>query len=240
VAAEDAVRAALATLKGRVAQRRRLWLAILLGFPVAYYMATLSALVLKFGNLPNYVVVYNWPGNVIEIVRATPAVSDMLPIIADEWLLEVGYMNYDFGNGISEWNLSLMPAKMLVVLLLGALLATNVVLLLAPERACSCAANGGAWMATGFGTGMVSLASITLYWVVCCSMPTWTVGLVMLGVSLSTADYLEDFGPWLNGLGFLLLLATTLWLAARRAETAARRGLHRSIPSVRQTRSDPI
>lgn len=234
------MRATLATLKERVVGRRRLWLAILLGFPAAYYLATLGALVLKFGALPNYAVLYDWPGSVAEIVRATPAVSDMLPIIADEWLLEVGYMNYDYGNGISEWNLSLMPAKMLAILLLGALLATNVVLLLAPERACSRAANGGAWMATGFGTGMVSLASITLYWVVCCSMPTWTVGLVMLGVGLSTADYLEDFGPWLNGLGFLLLLATTLWLAARRAETAARRDPHRPIPPARQTRSDPI
>jgi len=230
------VRAALATLKDRVVRRPRLWLAIVLGFPVAYYLTMLGALVLKFGNLPNYVVVYNWPANVAGIVRATPAFSDMLPIIADEWLLEVGYMNYDFGNGISEWSLSLIPAKMLVILFLAALIATNVVLLLASARRCARRELGSPGVATGLGAAMVSLASITMSWVVCCAAPSWIVGLAMLGVGLSTAAWLEGAGPWLNGFGFLLLLAATLRLADGQGEAGPQGGspsAPRTLPAHR-------
>lgn len=215
------MRTVLASLACAVVRHRRLWSTIALGYPVVYYLALLAALLVKFEAVPNYVTLYNWPANAAEIVRSTPAVSDMLPIIAQEWLLEIGRMNYDYGNGISEWSLSLIPAKMSGVLLLGTLLATNVVLLLPAEQACSRVAAGGAGAAAGVGAGMASVASITLYWVVCCSTPTWTVGLVMLGVGLSTADYLEDFGPWLGGLGFLLLTATAIWLAAGRARMRA-------------------
>lgn len=230
------MRAALDGIAGGIAQHRRLWLVILLGFPVAYYLMMLGALVLKFGDLPNYATVYDWPGNVAEIVRSTPAVSDMLPIIAGEWLFEVGYMNYDFGNGISEWSLSLIPAKLAAILALAALIATNVVLLLGARSRCAARRLGGAGAATGLGAAMVSLASITMTWVVCCATPSWIVGLAMLGVGLSTAAWLEGTGPWLNGLGFLLLLATTLRLAAHRAGQAAQRPLHRSFFSAQQTR----
>lgn len=208
------MRATLATLRKRIAGRRRLWLAIVLGFPLAYYLAMLGALVLKFGKLPNYAVAYDWLGNVARIVRATPSVSDMLPIIADEWLLEIGHMNYDFGNGISEWSLSLNPVKMLVIVALAVLVSTNVVLLLASAGRCPRRGLGGAGAATGLGAGLVSMTSITMTWIVCCATPSWIVGLAMMGVGLSTAAWLEDAGPWLNAFGFILLLAVTLGFAA--------------------------
>jgi len=167
VAKEDAVSPALTIVKDSIARRRRLWLAIVLTFPVVYYLAMLGALVARFGKLPNYTTLYDWPGNVAEIIRATPAVSDIWPIIAGEWLLEVGYMNYDYGKGISEWSLSLIPVKLLVILALAMLVATNVTLLQAPARHCGRCSLGGAGTATGLGAAMVSLTSITMTWVVC-------------------------------------------------------------------------
>jgi len=41
----------------------------------------------------------------------------------------------------------------------------------------------------------------------------------MLGVGLSTAAWLEGAGPWLNALGFLLLLASIFRLAWLKSRT---------------------
>jgi hypothetical protein len=197
-----------------------MWAAVTLAVPLAYLAAMLLALVLRFGALPNYLVVLDWPGNVARIIRSTPAVSDMLPIVASEWLIEIGRMNYDYGNGISEWGMTVVPAKLAAMLVLGALVATNAVLLQPAERACSRIAARGSGAATGLGAAMVAFTSITMTWVVCCSTPSWIVGLAMLGVGVSTANLLEGFGPWIEGLGFALLGATTLILAAHRARAA--------------------
>lgn len=203
---------ALGRTKQAVRARLPLWLGISFGVLLAYYLFLMAALIVRFENLPNYVVTYDWFGNVAEIVRATPAVSDMGPIILDEWLLEIGYMNRSFGNGISEWSLFLLPHKLLIVLLLGALIATNVVLLL-ERRACRTATATPAGAATGIGALLVGLSSATMSWVVCCSTPTWVVGLAMLGLGVSTSLWLEPLGGWLTGLGFATLAVTTVALA---------------------------
>ena len=107
-----------------VAARPRLWWAVTLGFPAVYHLMMFAALVARFQAWPNYAVTYDWLGNVTEIIRATPSLSDMGAIIAQEWLFEVGRMNYDYGNGISEWSLHINPAKVLIICLLGGLVAT--------------------------------------------------------------------------------------------------------------------
>lgn len=193
----------------------RLWFVAVLAFPVLYHVAMLLALVLRFGALPNYFELYDWPGNVAEIIRATPSVIDILAIVPNEWLLEVGRMNYDFGNGISEWSMSLKPTNFLVVMLAGALIAGNAILLLPAERRCSVGEAGGTGVATGLGAGLVGLSSLTMSWVVCCATPSWIVGLAMLGMSVATANWMESFGPWLNALGFGLLAACLVWQLTR-------------------------
>lgn len=208
--------AAMADLREAVGRHRRLFLAIMFGLPLAYFVLMLTSLIVKFGVLPNYFELYNWPVSVGEIIRSTPSVSDMLPIIADEWLLEVGYMNYDYGAGISEWSMSIIPWKTVVMLVLGALLAANVVLLLPSERTCRVAAARGAGTASGVGAALVSVTSITMTWVVCCATPSWIVGLAMLGVSVSTAAWLEVFGPWLGGAGFAMLVVSLVLLLRQR------------------------
>ena len=198
----------ITTIYTVIRQNQWRWLAIILSFVALYYALLMASLVIRFGNLPNYVNLYDWGENVLRIINSTPSLSDSVAIIRDEWLLEIGYMNYDFGLGISEWSLFIVPIKVSVVALLGALIATNY-LLLRDKTTCRSmtrfqARSSGA--VTGIGASMVAIASITLSWVVCCSTPTWVVGLAMLGLGATTALWLEPLGSWLNAMGFFILV----------------------------------
>ena len=93
-------------------------LAILL-MPAAYYGILMVSLILSFNNFPNYVTFYDWIGNSAEILRSTPSFTDAATIVSEEWLIEIGYMNYDYGFGISEWSLNIMPFKVLLVMFLS-------------------------------------------------------------------------------------------------------------------------
>lgn len=193
--------------------RWKTWLGITLGFTLLYYLALMAALILKFGNFPNYAVAYNWPKNVWKIIQSTPSYSDMLPIIADEWLLEFGYMNYDFGKGISEWGLNIIPTKVLVVLILAALLATNYALLVS-KRQCKLENKVQSSATAGLGAMFVALTSATMSWVVCCATPSWIVGLSMMGMGVSLSLWLEPIGPFVTALGFGLLFFSLYVLSA--------------------------
>jgi len=206
-------------IRGAVTVRRRLWLGIALGFPLVYYALMFAALVIRFQAWPNYAVTYDWFGNVAEIIRSTPALSDMGPIIAQEWLFEVGRMNYDFGNGISEWSLNINPAKVLVVCLLGGLIATLTALMATRPARCTASRLNGAGAAGGLGAALVAMTNVTLAWVVCCATPSWVVGLAILGLGVSSSLWLEQFGWWIEYAGFALLLAS-LYVLSSDAKTA--------------------
>lgn len=55
------------------------------------------------------------------IIQSTPSWADILPIVTEEWLIEIGFMNYHYGTGISEWSLNVIPSRMIVLFFLGAL-----------------------------------------------------------------------------------------------------------------------
>jgi hypothetical protein len=200
------------------------WLLIALGFVAAYYASLLVALVVRFENLPNYWVGYDWPGNVARIFHSTPSLADALAIAQDEWLLEIGYMNMSFGRGISEWSLTLVPTKMAAILLLGLLLATTWALVAESRNACAARADWAAAAASGLGAGLVGLTGATMTWVVCCATPTWIVGLAMLGVGVATANWLEPAGPYLTLLGYAFLAVAVVRLAARSRQASPGRG----------------
>jgi hypothetical protein len=199
------------------------WFGMSVLFTMIYYMVLMLSLVFRFQNLPNYMTHYNWIDNVQTIIRSTPSMLDTLMIINDEWIFEIGFMNYDFGTGISEWSLFLAPIKMFGVFCLGALVTTNYLLLRPQHRICTdiCARSSG--VASGFGAVCVALASITMSWVVCCSTPTWVVGLAMMGLGVSTSLWLEPMGLWVNFLGFGVLLVASF--------SAAGRGYSSSFPA---------
>ena len=205
----------LRVVSSSLRERLWFWLTLTLIFVVVYYLILMVSLIVRFGHFPNYVTPYNWVGNVIEIIRSTPSVSDMVPIIFDEWLLEIGYMNYSFGNGIAEWSLNLMPAKMLVVFAMGALITLNIILLQKQSKICSREHYRSAAMTTGLGGFLVALTNATMTWVVCCATPSWVVGLAMLGLGVSTSLWLEPLGTWLAVFGFVFLCATTIFLARK-------------------------
>lgn len=186
-------------------------LAVLL-IPAGYYAILMVSLILSFNNFPNYVTFYDWIGNSVEILRSTPSVTDAATIISEEWLIEIGYMNYDYGFGISEWSLNIMPFKVLLVMFLAALLLINFRLFRFCKKNASCATSKSSLKTsiatTGLGSVLVGAASMTMFWVVCCASPTWVVGLAMLGlVSVSAALALDPLETYVLMLGYAFLLA---------------------------------
>jgi len=122
---------------------------------------------------------------------------------ADEPWLEAGFKDPHY-YGVATWSYLLIPAKMGVVLLAGALLAV-VLVLTARLRASSCrTARAHTYAVATVGTTFVALTSATLTWVACCATPSWVVALTMLGMSSSLALWLDPLGAVLTAAGFLL------------------------------------
>lgn len=93
-----------------------LWLSLTVAFAVFYYLLLMAALIIRFESLPNYLNAYDWSFNIRRIWLSTPSILDSVTIMKDEWLFEVGFMNYDYGKGISEWSLFIAPFKVFGVL----------------------------------------------------------------------------------------------------------------------------
>jgi len=192
-----------ALLRDTAAGHWRRWLAITLGFVVAYYVGLLLLTIVRFRQLPNYLEVYDVIGSYRLILRSTPAWADAWPILADEPWLEAGFKDPHY-YGVATWSYLLIPAKMGVVLLAGALLAV-VLVLTARLRASSCrTARAHTYAVATVGTTFVALTSATLTWVACCATPSWVVALTMLGMSSSLALWLDPLGAVLTAAGFLL------------------------------------
>ena len=194
---------------------------IALGFTLCYYLLLMVALMIRFESLPNYINSYEWWFHVKRIWQSTPSMIDAFLITKDEWFYEIGHMNYDFGIGISEWSLFINPFKVFGVFVLGTVIAINYFLLRLDNPNCSFASTRASKVATGFGGTLVAVGSITMSWVVCCSTPTWVVGLAMMGLSVSASLWLEPIGIWVNILGFsILFLAMYLSLSRAMGATA--------------------
>ncbi len=202
-------------LRDTIAKNRRVWLSLTLGLTVFYYFGQLTSASISTGHLPNYVTFYDWPANVLRIIRSTPAIADMPPIIADEWLVETGAINYHYGHGIAEWSLEIIPSHLAVTMLMFALVATSLLLLQRSRARCALPERGAEAAATGVGALCVATANITMTWVACCSTPTWVTGLSLIGIETSSAYALLPYGGDLTMLGFAVLLVTTVLLARR-------------------------
>jgi hypothetical protein len=139
----------------------------------------------------------------------------MPAIINDEWLIELGALNYQYGHGIAEWSLAIIPSHVAVALLLSALVAINILLLRRSREICPFAERGAGATVTGIGALFVGTANITMTWAACCSTPSWVVGLSLLGVETSSAFVLLPYGDALSGGGFAVLAVSTVWQAWR-------------------------
>ncbi|MFT5420955.1 MAG: hypothetical protein ACI9D5_001708 [Candidatus Endobugula sp.] len=190
-------------------QKQR-WMCWVLVICFLYYLLLLIALIVKFQTLPNYINVYNWFKSVGVVVTSTPSWRDIINIISEEWWLEIGFMNYDFGIGISEWSLFLAPVKIGKVLLFSALMVTYFFVLQSASKQCERSHRRSSKLFSGLGGAAFAFTSITMSWVVCCATPTWVVGLAILGLGVSTSLWLEPIGLWLNMLSFLLMMVALM------------------------------
>ena len=64
----------LSIITSAILARKALWLLITLGFVVVYYAGLLAGVVVRFGELPNYVTLHDYVHNVAVIIRSTPSV----------------------------------------------------------------------------------------------------------------------------------------------------------------------
>ena len=203
---------ALTCLRREVRTHFLPWVTVVAAFLAAFHGLQLTMLIARFEAWPNYMTVHDWPANVARIVRSTPAISDMIPIILDEWLVEIGSLNYSFGRGVVEWSFVLIPGKAVAVLGIAVLVATNLVLLRAARKTCGVFARLSSSVATGAGALVAGVAAITITWVVCCAAPTWVVGLAVMGVGVATALALQPLGGWLSLFGLATLVASVILL----------------------------
>ena len=196
---------------------RALVVTFALVFPLMFYLLLLAVLVVEYGHLPNYVTPYNWISNVLRIIASTPSVADMAPIILDEWLFETGYINFDYGHGVAEWSLSIIPYKLAIVSLIGALTGLNFGLLLdrptigslSRQFAEAC----GFAVLTCAGALSASVTNATVFSVVHCATPSWVGSLAVLGFDSYDVFAIEPFGPFICLLGLAALVGPALLLA---------------------------
>jgi hypothetical protein len=205
-------------LRKAIGAHRRTWFATLLLFPLSLYGGQLLLLMLRFKALPNYVTTYDWPSNIARIIRSTHSIRDIVAIGSNEWLLEIGHMNYDYGKGIADWSFELLPANMLFVLFLAALVATNLAVIRYQEKECQRERVVLGAVTTCTAGLFGAITSVTVTWITCCGIPSWITGLSVFGVGLSTAQSLKPLGPFITGAAISVLAATLLsisWMPAK-------------------------
>jgi hypothetical protein len=181
-------------------------LAVSLGFVIIYYTGLLLLTMVRFGEIPNYVVFHDVFHVYTLIFQGTPSLLDTFPIILDEPWFETGFKNPEY-YGIASWSFMLIPPKMLLVFLMGLLLGIFTTLVsYGKNRPCRLKADKRLYAAAGTSSALISLTSATLTWVVCCATPSWVVALSMLGMSSSLALWLQPFGTYLTLIGLGLML----------------------------------
>lgn len=198
---------------------RRTWWLITLMLPIVVQLGQLLLLCIRFGALPNYATLYDWPGNLVLIAWSVPSLRDILSIASDEWLLEIGHKAVIYGLSVTDWRLAILPAKWLLLLLVGALAATNWILLReAASRACA-VRRAVAGSLTASGALCASLSAVTVSWIACCGVPSWVTGLSILGLDYSAALLLKPYGAVVAVAGCAFLASGTVMLAHGRRAT---------------------
>ncbi|MEX0731689.1 MAG: hypothetical protein WED00_01720 [Aquisalimonadaceae bacterium] len=211
----------------RLLQRR--WASWLLGmvvFTLLYHLMLFAAVVLRFGEWPNYAVRYEVVRDIGLIVKGTPSLADAIVLLIRTPWLEAGYRNAEY-FGIAEWSFLVMPATLLQVMALGGLLTATWLLLKEPHRR----------LGTGVGTSaftgatLTGITGATLTAVSCSTSPSWVVLLTLFGLSNGHALALETLGPWLRLTG-LLLLAGSLLVTAVEPRRARRQPAASQIQEI--------
>ena len=173
---------------------RPIWLQATLMF-MAYYLLIFLTLYIRFENVPNYISTFDYFSNIWQIITSTPSFHDIITIAMQEWVMEVGYMNYSFGKGISEWSVSFLPIKMLAIYFSFFAVALAVGLWKEHKTQTKTSTRAKCAVASaGVGSFFMALSCTTLSWIVCCATPSWIISLAILGISPAVALALEPLG----------------------------------------------
>ena len=182
-----------------VLRRRPLaWLGRAALVVAGYHGLLLAGAALRLGSWPNYLEVYPYAANLARIVAHTPSWRDAFIIALGEPWLEVGRRLPEYRN-ISEWTLTVEPARLPVIAL--AALLVSLFTLLGP---------GGGRLLAGLGGGAAGLANAVVGWAVCCGSSSWAVLLALLGLDAVAAFAIEPYGPLFTAAGLALLAAAVL------------------------------
>ena len=102
-------------------------LAFAIGFPIVFYLCLLGVLVVESGHLPNYITPYDWLANVLRIIHAH-AIGGRhgARSFSTSGCSKSATSNYHYGHGVAEWSLSIIPHKLVIMSLAGALVGLNV------------------------------------------------------------------------------------------------------------------
>lgn len=178
------------------------------GLVIGYYALLLGGAVARFGALPDYIRLHDWPQNVWSVLTGFPTLEQAIPVALREPLLEVGHSVPDLP--MAEWSVQVLPPNLVIVTLVAALLAIHWRL---ARNHCH---PGGAILAAG-GSVATALTSASLSWIACCAAPSWIVILAMLGLWIPTALSLEQYGPLAAATGLIsLVLGLVLQIGAHR------------------------
>ncbi len=190
----------------------RIWLGTALAYVTIFYSAMLLSMVVRFGAIPNYVTLHEFVANMQQIWVSTPSLNDAWDLMQHEPWIEIGYKNPDYFN-IAEWSFILVPMRLPILLLSGAILGVVLMLVRQMRSHCSLGKRAIVTSSAGIGSALLALANATLTWVVCCATPNWVVMLAMLGLSTSLSLKLEPLGNdlMIAGLALGLISVCILW-----------------------------
>ena len=189
----------------RALAARAWWIALAVAVVfAAYQLAILLVLSLGLGGWPTYAKVYAVWANARRIVAGTPALADIVVLLAREPIVEYGRRHPTFGAAV--WSFELTWSNLLFFLSFSALL--GIYLALAGGR--------GGWGAAGSvgGASLVGLFGASVSSLTHCGLGSFGVLLSIVGISARTIQWFGRFEPALIVAGYALVVLAILSRAA--------------------------
>ena len=170
----------------------------------AYQVVIFVVLSLGLGGWPTYAKAYPVWANARRILAGTPAMADVVTLLAREPIFEYGRRHPTFG--VAVWSFELTWSSLLFFLSFSALL--GVYLGLAGGRT--------GWGAVGSlgGAGLVGLLGASVSSLTHCGLGSFGVLLSIIGISTRTIQWFGRFESGLIAAGYALVLLAIVGQAA--------------------------
>lgn len=212
-----ALREAVRVVRDEVAARRGRFF-VLAGLTFAAYVFAIAGVVtLRAGAVPDYVRGFSVLEGLQEVLTLSMPLSERYELLAEQPLLEVGYLHPVMGTleGASTLTLHVLFNLLLMSFLMAAYML--VVGRALRTRGLAGRALGGLGLAGGGSTvGLLTAAAAT---VACCGGPATSALLTLLGASAGVSGFVTQHDRAFGAAGVLVMLVS-LGMAARLARAA--------------------